>query len=63
MVDFALVGTLSGPGPPNPDLARFRIKIKNGFFNNSLDVCKKNCISVQMRVKVPRLINPWDNPK
>ena len=41
MVDFVPLGALSGPGAPDPDLARLHIKIKHGILNVSLHVCKK----------------------
>ena len=37
--DLAPLGTLPGPGPPDPDLAQFRIEIKHGILNISLYVC------------------------
>ena len=40
VLDFVLLGTLSGPGTPDPDLARFHIKVKHGILNISLHVCK-----------------------
>ena len=40
MVDFEPLGALSGPGPPGPDLAQSRIKVKHGILNISLYVCK-----------------------
>ena len=40
MLDFAPLGALSGPGTPNPDLARFHIKVKHGILNISLHACK-----------------------
>ena len=39
MVDFALLGALSGPGTPDPDLAPFHIPVKHGILNISLYVC------------------------
>ena len=39
VVDFEPLGTLSGPGAPDPDLARFHIKVKHGILNISLYVC------------------------
>ena len=41
MVDFVPLGTLSGPGAPDPDLARFHIRVKHGNLNIPLHVCKK----------------------
>ena len=41
MVDFVPLGALSGPGAPDPDLARFHIRVKHGILNISLHVCKK----------------------
>ena len=40
VVDLVLLGLLSGPGPPGPDLAQFRIEVKHGILNISLYVCK-----------------------
>ena len=40
VVDFEPLGALSGPGPPDPDLARFHIRVKHGILNISLYVCK-----------------------
>ena len=40
MVDFVLLGALSGPGTPDPELARFHIKVKHGILNVPLHVCK-----------------------
>ena len=40
MVDFVPLGALSGPGAPDPDLARFHIRVKHGILNISLYVCK-----------------------
>ena len=42
MVDFVPLGALSGPGAPDPDLARFHIKVKHGILNISLYVCKNS---------------------
>ena len=39
MVDFVPLGALSGPGAPDPDLARFHIKVKHGILNISLYIC------------------------
>ena len=39
MVDFVRLGALSGPGPPDPDLAQFRIEVKHGILNIPLYVC------------------------
>ena len=39
MVDFVSLGALSGPGAPDPDLARFHIRVKHGILNVSLYVC------------------------
>ena len=36
VADFVPLG-----GPTDPDLARFRIKVKHGILNISLYVCKK----------------------
>ena len=36
VVDLLPLGTLSGPGPPDPDLAQFRIEVKHGILNISL---------------------------
>ena len=36
MVDFVPLGTLSGPGAPDPDLAPFHIRAKHGILNISL---------------------------
>ena len=41
VVDFVPLGALSGPGAPDPDLARFHIRVKHGILNISLQVCKK----------------------
>ena len=35
VVDFVPLGTLSGPGPPDPDLARFQIEAEHGILNLS----------------------------
>ena len=40
MVDFAPLAALSGPGPPDPDLVLFQIKVKHGILNISLYLCK-----------------------
>ena len=40
VVDFVPLGALSGPGAPDPDLARFHIRVKHGILNVSLHVCK-----------------------
>ena len=40
MVDFVRLGTRSGPGTLDPDLARFHITVKHGILNVSLHVCK-----------------------
>ena len=40
VVDLVPLGALSGPGPPDPDLAQFRIEFKHGILNISLHVCK-----------------------
>ena len=40
VVDLVPLGALSGPGPPDPDLAHFRIEVKHGILNTSLYVCK-----------------------
>ena len=40
MVDFVPLGARSGPGAPDPDLARFHIRVKHGILNISLHVCK-----------------------
>ena len=37
---FRTSGSLSGPEPPGPDLARFRIRVKHGMLNISLYVRK-----------------------
>ena len=39
MLDFVPLGTLSGPGAPDPDLARFHIKVKHGILNIQVYVC------------------------
>ena len=39
VVDFDPLGALSGPGAPDPDVARFQIKVKHGILNISLYVC------------------------
>ena len=39
VVDLVPLGTLSGPGPPDPPLAQFRIEVKHGILNISLYVC------------------------
>ena len=41
VVDFVPLGALSGPGAPDPDLARFHITVEHGILNISLHVCKK----------------------
>ena len=41
VVEFELLGALFGPGAPDPDLGRFRIRVKHGILNISLDVRKK----------------------
>ena len=41
VVDFELLGALFGPRAPDPDLGRFRIRVKHGILNISLDVRKK----------------------
>ena len=64
VVDFVPLGALSGPGAPDPDLARFHIRVKHGILNISLHVCKKmHTVSVQMRFRMPRLINQRYHPK
>ena len=40
VVDLAPLGALSGPRPPDPDFAQFRIDVKPGTLNISLYVCK-----------------------
>ena len=40
MAHFVPLGALSGPGAPDPDLARFHIRVKHGILNISLYVCK-----------------------
>ena len=40
MVDFEPLGALSGPGAPDPYLARFHIRVKHGILNISLYLCK-----------------------
>ena len=39
VTDFLPLGPLSGPGPPDPDLAQFRIEVKHRILNISLYVC------------------------
>ena len=41
MLDFVPLGALSGPGAPDPDLARFHIRAKHGTLIVPLHVCKK----------------------
>ena len=41
VVDFVPLETISGPGSPDPDLARFHIRVKHGILNSSVHVCKK----------------------
>ena len=41
VVHFVPLGSLSGPGAPDPDLARFHIRVKHGILNISLYICKK----------------------
>ena len=42
MVDFERLGALRcGPGAPDPDVARFRIKVKHGTLNSSIHVSQK----------------------
>ena len=41
MVDFVPLGALSGPGTPDPDLARVYIKVKHGILNISVYLCNK----------------------
>ena len=36
VVDFVPLGALSGPGPPDPDVGRFQIEVKNGILKISL---------------------------
>ena len=33
--DFEPLGALSGPGTPDPDLARFHVRVKHGILNIS----------------------------
>ena len=40
VVDAVPLGELSGPGTPDPDLARFHITVKHGILDISLYVCK-----------------------
>ena len=40
VVDLVPLGTPSGPGPPDPDLAQLRIAVKHGILNILLYVCK-----------------------
>ena len=39
VIDFEPLGALSGPGPPDPDLAQFRIEVKHEILNISLYLC------------------------
>ena len=41
VVDFELLGALFGPRALDPDLGRFRIRVKHGILNISMHVCKK----------------------
>ena len=40
VVHLVPLGAHSGPGPPDPDFAQFRIDVKHGILNISLYVCK-----------------------
>ena len=39
MVDLVPLDAFSGPGAPDPDLARFHIRVKHGIINIALHVC------------------------
>ena len=60
MVDFVPLGALSGPGAPDPDLARFHIRVKHGILNISLHLCKKMNIgsNVIQSASLDKLIEP-----
>ena len=49
VVDVAPLEALSGPGPPDPDLARIRIMAKHGFF-----YFKYICTDIHIRANVCR---------
>ena len=40
MVDFVPLGALFGPGAPDPDFARFRIKVLHWIYRN-VDTCTR----------------------
>ena len=60
VVDFEPLGALSGPGAPDPDLARFHITVKHGIPNSSLYVCKNMNIGANgiLSASLDKLMEP-----
>ena len=60
VVDFVPLGALSGPGPPDPDLAQFRIEVKHGILNVSLYVC--NNMNIGTNAILSALLDKYMGP-